>query len=117
MDRTDKSVSQIASEMGLSATQHLSNIRTGRSPFPLARIPDFCRATGADPIELLRLCVEEQRHALQPVFEMIFSMIPSAAELELLKAMRARLPKGVPPLKPGSVDALATVLARHLSTV
>ena len=66
-----KSAVDIAQEAGYGKPNIISMLRTGVTKLPLDRVPAMAKALNADPVTLMRLCMEEY---MPEVYEILQDM-------------------------------------------
>jgi len=87
---------EIARDAGFDGENIVSMIKTGRTKLPIARIPDFAKAIGVDPHDLLDRCLEAYQPEIHAVVAALApSALVSAEELKILRLLRTASRRGV----------------------
>lgn len=88
IEKSGRTRKEIAYACGLGKPNMISMLKSGETKLPLARLGSFSKAVGADPVELLKLCMKEY---YPDVWEAINSHLLAAVTsdgLRIVKALR-----------------------------
>lgn len=88
IDGSGKSRKEIASAAGLGKPNMISMLKTGDTKLPLARLGSFAKAVGADPVALLKLCLQEYYPDVWEAINLHLTAAIAPDELRMLKALR-----------------------------
>lgn len=120
IQRSGKTVKQIAAETGFSASM-LSSIKNGKEDLPLRRVVDLARALNVPADELMEITLRETQPAMWVIIEMSRKRVAQTLghltdnELEFLNIYRQATLNLDPPLTDAQLPALRE-LAETLMT-
>lgn len=86
--RANKTQSAIAREMGYASPNMITMIKNGVSKMPLAKVLEFCQATGADPQRLTNLCLQEYYPEVVQILKAVKTAIVTEDESDILALLR-----------------------------
>ena len=88
VNASPKSQKRIASEMGYRNPNIVSMFKRGTTRVPFDKVPALALSVGADPVELLRLWLEEYQPQMVLIVERHFGAFLSAHEREWIDCLR-----------------------------
>ena len=102
IDGSGKSRKEIAYAAGLGKPNMISMLKTGDTKLPLARLGSFAKAVGADPVVLLKLCLQEYYPDVWEAIKLHLTEAITPDELRMVRALRKMT--GVPYLSSISAE-------------
>lgn len=112
-EASDKSLREIAGEMGYNHANIVSMFKKGDTRVPLVKVPDLARVLHQDEGEMVRLWVDSYMPDVRPILERAFGTTVSDVELAWLRNLRKILGGPVPAFDDDAVDALGRYAARR----
>ena len=99
MAASDKTLREIAEEIGYERPNVLSNMRTGATKLPLPKVVPMARALDVDPLLLLRMALMEYNPETLKAIEEIVGFVVTKNEHEILELVREASDNGDPTLR------------------
>jgi hypothetical protein len=97
INASEKTQRQIAYEIGYDRPNIITMFKQGTTRLPVDKVALLAVSLNADPIELLRLWLEEYEPQMLAAIEQHQRLLLSAREREWIKESRQRFPDGLPP--------------------
>lgn len=120
IDGSGKSRREIANAAGLGKPNMISMLKTGDTKLPLARLGSFAKAVGADPVALLKLCLQEYYPDVWEAINQHLTAAITPDELRMVKTLRkvtgVSYLISISPEERKKLDEFLTILAKS-STV
>jgi hypothetical protein len=88
IDGSGKSRKEIATAAGFGKPNMISMLKTGDTKLPLARLGSFANAVGADPVALLKLCLQEYYPDVWEAINVHLTAAITPDELRIVTALR-----------------------------
>ena len=88
IDKCGKSRKEIASESGFGKPNIISMLKTGDTKLPLARLGSFAKSVNTDPVQLLRMCLQEYYPDVWGAITCYLDASLTSDELRMIKALR-----------------------------
>lgn len=89
IEKSGKSQTEIASELGFPNPNVITMFKQGRTKIPLNRVPDIARVLECDPLHMMRVVMSEYTPETWQVFERVLGRnLVTEAEMEILKTVR-----------------------------
>jgi len=92
-----KTQRQLAAELGYDKPNIITMFKQGSTRLPAGKVALLAAATGGDPVELMRLWLEEYEPDLLAAIEQYQSLLLTMREREWIAGLRQRFPDGAPP--------------------
>ena len=88
MALSEKTLREIAEEIGYTRPNVLSNMRSGVTKLPITKVMPMAKALGVDPMRLLKITLEEYTPESLEAIEQIAGYVVTENEREMLKVIR-----------------------------
>jgi hypothetical protein len=116
IDGSGKSRKEIACAAGLGKPNMISMLKAGDTKLPLARLGSFANAVGADPVELLKLCLQEYYPDVWIAINLHLTAAITPDELRIVEALRkvtgVPCPSSINAQERERLDELLAILAK-----
>lgn len=89
IDESSKSPQQIVIEAGFESWSEVAMIRTGSAKLPLAKLGKIAHVIGADPVELLAVCIQEYFPETWDSISPFLDDALTTDELSLIRSLRS----------------------------
>lgn len=88
IERSGKTQSQIAEEVGYDRPNFITMLKQGRSKIPLDKVPALAKALKTDPAFLLWMCMRDYHPTLMQVINDTMGRMVTANEFRVIDALR-----------------------------
>lgn len=89
IEKSDKTQTEIASELGFPNPNVITMFKQGRTKIPINRVPDIARVLECDPLHMMRVVMNEYQPETWQVFERLLGKsLVTEAEMQIVKAVR-----------------------------
>lgn len=91
INKSGKTQMEIAKEIGFERPNVISMLKRGEMKMPIDRIPAFAQACGVDPVELIKIAMQEYHSETWKVLTDAFEAPVTRNEAVILRAIRAMM--------------------------
>jgi hypothetical protein len=97
INESPQSQKQIAAQLGYEKPNIITMFKQGSTRLPIGKVAPLARITGGDPVELIRLWLEEYEPDLLLAIETYQRLLLTRDERDWVAGLRRRFPNGLPP--------------------